>query len=55
VDLAFPLVTSGIGGGRIELRFGSEDRTSRFWEEPLDVARARTGTAPSALFAWPTR
>jgi hypothetical protein len=55
VDLAFPLVTEGIGGGRIELRFSSEDRTSRFWEEPLDVARARTGTAPAALFAWPTR
>jgi len=55
VDLAFPLVTEGIGGGRIELRFGSTDATNRFWEEPLDVARARTGTAPSALFAWPSR
>jgi len=54
-DLAIPLTRGGEGGGRIELRFSSEDRTSRFWEEPTDVARARTGSAPSSLFAWPTR
>jgi hypothetical protein len=54
-DLAIPLTRGGEGGGRIELRFSSEDRTSRFWDEPNDVARARTGTAPSTLFAWPTR
>jgi hypothetical protein len=54
-DLAIPLTRGGEGGGKIELRFSSEDRTSRFWDEPNDVARARTGTAPSTLFAWPTR
>ena len=54
-DLAIPLTRSGEGGGRIELRFTSEDRTTRFWEEPQDVARARTGEVPSTLFAWPTR
>jgi hypothetical protein len=54
-DLAIPLTRGGEGGGRIEVRFSSEDRTSRFWDEPNDVARARTGTAPSTLFAWPTR
>ena len=54
-DLAIPLTRSGEGGGRIELRFTSEDRTTRFWEEPPDVARARTGELPSTLFAWPTR
>lgn len=54
-DLAIPLTRSGEGGGRIELRFSSEDRTTRFWEEPQDVARARTGEVPSKLFAWPTR
>ena len=54
-DLAIPLTRSGEGGGRIELRFTSEDRTTRFWEEPQDVARARTGELPSTLFAWPTR
>ena len=54
-DLAIPLTRSGEGGGRIELRFTSEDRTTRFWEEPQDVARARTGEVPSNLFAWPTR
>lgn len=54
-DLAIPLARAGVGGGRIELRFTSEDRTTRFWEEPQDVARARTGEVPSTLFAWPTR
>jgi hypothetical protein len=54
-DLAIPLTRSGAGGGRIELRFSSEDRTTRFWEEPPDVARARTGAVPSTLFAWPAR
>jgi hypothetical protein len=55
VDLAIPLARSGEGGGKVELRFGTEDRTTRFWQEPQDVARARTGEDPSALFAWPTR
>jgi len=55
MDLAIPLTRSGEGGGRVEVRFGSEDRTTRFWEEPPDVARARTGELPSTLFAWPTR
>lgn len=55
VDLGFPLTRGGAGGGKIELRFSSEDRTTRFWEEPDDVARSRTGTAPSTLFAWPAR
>ena len=55
VDLAIPFTRAGAGGGRVELRFGSEDRTTRFWEEPQDVARARTGEVPATLFAWPTR
>lgn len=55
MDLAIPLARAGEGGGKVELRFSSEDRTTRFWEEPQDVARARTGEVPSKLFAWPTR
>jgi hypothetical protein len=55
MDLAIPLARAGEGGGKVELRFSSEDRTTRFWEEPPDVARARTGEVPSRLFAWPTR
>ena len=54
-DIAFPLTRSGQGAGRIEVRFSSEDRTQRFWEEPRDLSRARTGTEPSRLFAWPTQ
>jgi hypothetical protein len=55
IDLGFPLTRRGPGGGRFEIRFGSDDRTARFWEEPADVAQARTGANPSTLFAWPTR
>ncbi|MEO7455920.1 MAG: hypothetical protein ABIY52_06640 [Gemmatimonadaceae bacterium] len=54
-DFAFPLTRSGSGAGRFEVRFSSEDRTQRFWEEPRDLSRARTGTQPSRLFAWPTQ
>ena len=54
-DLAIPLTRSGEGNGRIELRFSSADRTQSFWTEPNDVAQARTGAAPSRLFAWPTQ
>jgi hypothetical protein len=55
IDFGFPLVRGGAGGGKFEIRFGSDDRTTRFWEEPLDVAQARTGANPATLFAWPTR
>ncbi|MEP6992686.1 MAG: hypothetical protein ABJA80_17255 [bacterium] len=54
-DLAIPLTRSGEGGGRVEVRFSSMDRTQGFWREPVDVSRARTGTEPSRLFAWPTQ
>ena len=54
-DVAIPVTRSGEGKGRIELRFSSADRTQGFWTEPQDVARARTGTEPSRLFAWPTQ
>lgn len=54
-DLAIPLTRSGEGPGRIEVRFSSADRTQGFWVEPADLARARTGTEPSRLFAWPTQ
>ena len=54
-DLAIPLTRSGEGAGRIELRFSSADRTQRFWREPDDVARARSGTEPGRLFAWPNQ
>jgi hypothetical protein len=54
-DIAIPLTRSGEGAGRIELRFSSADLTQTFWREPEDVTRARTGTEPTRLFAWPTR
>jgi hypothetical protein len=54
-DLGIPLTRSGEGGGKIEVRFSSEDRTVVFWREPDDVSRARTGTVPTSLFAFPVR
>lgn len=54
-DLTIPLTRGGQGAGRIEVRFSSADRTQGFWNEPSDVGRARTGTEPNRLFAWPTR
>ena len=54
-DLGIPLTRGGNRGGRIELRFSSTDRTQGFWKEPRDVTRARTGTEPNRLFAWPSR
>ena len=54
-DVGFPLTRTGTGGGSIEVRFSSEDRTQLFWREPDDVSRARTGTVPTSLFAFPAR
>ena len=54
-DVGIPLTRSGEGGGKIEVRFSSEDRTQLFWREPDDVSRARTGTVPTSLFAFPAR
>ncbi len=54
-DIGVPLSRGGVNGGRIEVRFSSVDRTQGFWKEPGDVARARTGTDPSRLFAWPSQ
>ena len=53
-DVGVPLTRRGDGSG-IEVRFSSEDRTQLFWREPDDVSRARTGTVPTSLFAFPAR
>jgi hypothetical protein len=55
VDVGIPLQRVGEGGGRLEVRFTTEDNTLHFWREPDDVLRARTGGLPSAMFAFPTR
>jgi hypothetical protein len=52
-DIGFPLTRAGTGGGRIEVRFSSENRASSFWTEPNDVARTRTGPVASTLFVTP--
>jgi hypothetical protein len=53
LDVGLPLDRTGTGGlRRVEFRVTSEDRTDRFWREPDDVSRARTGAVPSSLFSW---
>lgn len=52
-DVGFPLRRGGSGGGSLEVRFSSEDRSGQFWREPHDVERARTGPVPSSLFVVP--
>ena len=54
-DFVIPMTRSGVGAGKIEVRFSSIDRTHAFWTEPTDVTNARTGTEPARLFAWPER
>ena len=65
IDLAFPLTRGGPGGGRFEIRFGSDDRTARFWlgiKVGLAVLFLATIVGVfgqiiggPTLFAWPTR
>ena len=38
-----------------EVRATSTSAIGRFWREPADVTRARTGPVPSTLFDWPAR
>ena len=53
LDIAVP--TSRDGNRRLELRATSSNLAGRFWKEPDDVTRARTGPVPSTLFEWPVR
>jgi hypothetical protein len=52
LDIGMPVTNAGGRRGRLELRMTTEDRTERFWQEPDDVLRARTGAAPSTVFGW---
>jgi hypothetical protein len=54
LDIAVPL-NRPPGGARWELRFSSADRTAMLWQEPADIARARSGAAPSNLLSWSER
>lgn len=54
-DIGFALHRGEQGGGRVEVRFTSEDRTQTSWREPEDVTRARTGATPAVLFALPAQ
>lgn len=54
-DIGVALRRGEQGGGRVEVRFTSEDRTQTSWRESEDVTRSRTGTTPAALFASPTQ
>ena len=51
LDLMLPL--DGGGGGRLELRLRTEDRTRIFWREPRDIERSRERSLPQRIFQWP--
>ena len=53
VDVAVPLRPDG--GRGWDVRVSGENLVRRFWREPADVTRARTGPVPSTLFTWPVR
>lgn len=53
VDVAVPLRRDG--GRGWDVRMSGERTVRRFWREPADVTRARTGPVPSSLFTWPVR
>jgi hypothetical protein len=47
---------SGRDGNRaLEVRVSAEQMIGRFWREPAEVTRARTGPVPSTLFTWRVR
>ena len=51
LDLMLPL--DGGGGGRLELRLRTEDRTRIFWREPRDIERSLERSLPQRIFQWP--
>ena len=53
LDIAVP--TARDGNRRWEVRMAVENRVGRFWQEPGDVTRTRTGPEPSSVFVWPTK
>ncbi len=51
VDFGVPL-NAERGGSGLALRFSVADRTGVSWEEPRDVAHARSGTGRASLMRW---
>lgn len=51
VDFAVPNVPGR--GVRLAIRISQSDATHVFWQEPLDIARARERSVPAGLFTWP--
>lgn len=52
LDLAYARNPEG-RGRRWELRFGSTDKTTFFFAEPIDIEATRERTVPSSVFRWP--
>lgn len=51
LDVAVPNVPGR--GLRLAIRISHDDRTTVFWREPMDVAKARERSVPAGLFNWP--
>lgn len=51
LDIAVPLTTGSLDDWQV--RFLSVNSAGRFWREPGDVFRARSGSSTSNIFQWP--
>lgn len=51
VDFAMPV--GGDPDAKFEVRFTNADRTRTFWQDPVDMRRARERAVPTGIFTWP--
>ncbi|MBC8086358.1 MAG: hypothetical protein H7Z40_03775, partial [Phycisphaerae bacterium] len=51
VDFAMPV--GGDPNAKFEVRFTNADRTRTFWQDPVDMRRARERAVPTGIFTWP--
>lgn len=51
VDFAMPV--GGDPNAAFEIRFSNADRTRTFWQDPMDMRRARERAVPTGIFTWP--
>jgi len=51
VDFAMPV--GGDPDAKFEVRVTNADRTRTFWQDPVDMRRARERAVPTGIFSWP--
>ena len=51
LDFGFPI--GGDPDAKFEVRLSNADRSRSFWQQPLEMTRARERTVPTSIFSWP--